>query len=159
MLNSYTITIDTENGIREIFVSPFLLQSKEEPDIQTGEHNIQVLYFYDNLRDDDYWTMLEQGEVFKEEWKSDRFIIDWGQDFEKYYLGSLYIDYEGQCFSQWEGKSGNFSDKDVNTLGKALFNPKSETHAVLMFTPTRPSNINLGIKRTPRKTSPGKLKG
>jgi hypothetical protein len=146
MLNSYIITIKTKTGVREVFVSPFLLQSKVEPDIKTGEHDIRILYFYADLRDTAYWEMLEREEILKEEWKSDRFIINWGQDFEKYYLGSLCIDYEAQRFWQWEGKSGNFSDEDVTVLGKSLFNPESQTKKVLMFTPTRPSDFKLTLR-------------
>jgi hypothetical protein len=46
MLNSYAITIKTERGVREIFVSPLLLQSKyhsiilKSHEIETWHTNI-----------------------------------------------------------------------------------------------------------------------
>ncbi|WP_316810298.1 hypothetical protein [Pedobacter heparinus] len=146
MFNSFIITIETEIGVREIFMSPFLLQSKQEPNIKTGEHDIKVLYFYDNLRDQDYLAMLGQKEFFIEEWKSDRYIINWGQDFEKYYLGSLHINYQTQRYWQWEGKSGSFTDKDVKALVDSVLNPQSKIRPVTLVAPTLPSDFNLSLR-------------
>jgi hypothetical protein len=143
MLNSYAITIKTERGVREIFVSPLLLQSKERPNIKSGV--IEILYFYDQPRDNDYMTMIEK-EILREEFKSDRYIINYGQDFEKYYIGSFCVDLDKKRYWQWKGKSDDFSEQDVRVLAEILFDPQSPTRSVTLFTPTRPSDINLTRK-------------
>jgi hypothetical protein len=146
MLNSCIITIKTESGDREIFVSPLLLQAKEPPNIKSGK--IGILYFYDQLRDDACKAMLET-EVLPEEFKSDRYVINYGQDFEKYYLGSLHVDFDAKRYWQWEGKTSKLSEQDVKVLGESLFDPHAQSRPATLFTPTRPSDFNL-IKINPR---------
>jgi len=135
------ITVDMENGGREILISPFLLQSKTPPDLKSGK--IEILYFYEQLRDADYMKMLEQDSTASR-FKSDEFIINYGQDFEKYYLGSLHIDFDAKRYWQWEGKPNKLSKQDVNALGESLLNLPLKSRSVTLFTPTRPSDINLG---------------
>ncbi|SDP01548.1 hypothetical protein SAMN05428975_0021 [Mucilaginibacter sp. OK268] len=143
MLNSYIITIPIESGDCEIFVSPFLLQSKEPPNIKSGK--IEILYFYGQLRDDAYKARLEQ-EVLPEKFKSDTYIINYGQDFEKYYLGSLHVDFDTKHYWQWEAKSSKLSEQDVKVLAESLFDPQlPHSKPVTLFTPTRASDINLGL--------------
>ncbi|MEZ2336474.1 hypothetical protein AB6735_12620 [Mucilaginibacter sp. RCC_168] len=142
MLNSVIITIPIESEEYEIFVSPFLLQSKEPPNIKSGK--IEILYFYGQLRDDDYKTMLEK-ETLAEKFKSDGYIINYGQDFGKYYLGSLHIDLDTKRYWQWEGQSNKLSDQDVKLLAESLFNLKAKSRPVTLFTPTRPSDFNFGL--------------
>jgi hypothetical protein len=142
MLNSYILTIKTESGEREIFVSPFLLHSKVRPDITSGK--IDILYFYDQMQGKDYKAMLER-EDLDEKFKSDRYIINCGQDFEKHYIGSFRVDLDKKYYWDWEGKSGNeMIEQDVKILAKTLFNPESSSRPVTIFTPTRASDINLG---------------
>jgi hypothetical protein len=86
MLSTYIITVKAERGEREIFVSPGLLQSKQRPVIRNGM--VTVLYFYGQMQDDNYKALLEK-EVVAEEFKSSDYIINCGQDFEQYYLGSI----------------------------------------------------------------------
>jgi hypothetical protein len=142
MLSSYIITIKIESGECEIFVSPLLLQSKKRPDMKSGK--IETLYFYGQLRDEDYMAMLEQ-EVWAAEFKSNSYIINYGQDFEKYYLGSLCVDFDTKRYWQWEGKSSKLGELDVKIIGESLFDPQTQKHQVTMFTPTRPSDFNLAI--------------
>ena len=98
MLSGPVITIKTEIREREIFVSPLLLQSKEQPDIKTGK--IVILYFYDQLRDDAYKAMIEKDDL-PERFRSDKYIVNYGQDFGEYYLGSMYVDFETKSYWQW----------------------------------------------------------
>ncbi|WP_419699625.1 hypothetical protein [Mucilaginibacter sp. NFX135] len=142
MLNSVIITIPIESEEYEIFVSPFLLQSKEPPNIKSGK--IEILYFYGQLRDDDYKTMLEK-ETLAEKFKSDGYIIYYGQDFGKYYLGSLHIDLDTKRYWQWEGQSNKLSDQDVKLLAESISNLKAKSRPVTLFTPTRPSDFNFGL--------------
>ena len=142
MLNSIIITLNTEEGELEIFVSPLLLQSKERPNIKSGK--IGILYFYEQIRDEDYMANLEQ-EVLAEEFKSDRYIVNYGQDFAKHYLGSLCVDFDTKRYWQWEGNSNKLSEQDVKVLGESLFDPRGQSRPVTMFTPTRPSDFNLGM--------------
>ncbi len=135
MLNSYIIIIQEDDKNREVFVSPFSLHSKERPQIKSGK--IEVLYFYENLRDNKYWAMLEK-EVLAEKFKSDGYIINYGQDFGEYYLGSLRIDYDTKRY--WQPDKMN--EQDANILGKALFDAGSLTNPVIMSTLTRPTDFN-----------------
>lgn len=143
MLSTQTITINTKNGEREIFIAPFSLHSKTRPDLKPG--SIHKLHFYDQLRDDAYEENLKQ-EVLPDKFRSDEYIINYGQDFEQYYLGSLNFDFETRRYWQWEGKQGDgLNDEEVKTLGESLFAPQSKMRNVVMLTPTRPSDFNLGI--------------
>jgi hypothetical protein len=140
MTNCLILTIKVEGGEREIYVSPVMLQSKEPPDIKSGP--IGRLYFYDPLRDDHYRENLKKDPI-DERFKSNSYIINYGQDFEKFYLGSLWVDFDTKRHWQWEGNSSRLCEQEVNALGKLLFNSYSETRNVTIFTPTRPSDINL----------------
>jgi hypothetical protein len=141
MLNTSVITVKLESGESEIFISPLLLQSKERPNLKSGK--IEILYFYSQMQDDEYKALLEK-EALAEDFKSSDYIINCGQDFEKYYLGSLHIDVDSKSYSQWEHGSQKLSEQDIKVLADSLFNPQSQSRSVTMFTPTRPSDINLG---------------
>lgn len=143
MLNGPVITIKTEIGELEIFVSPLLLQSKEPPNIKSGK--IAVLYFYDQLRDEEYKAIVEKDDDLTERSKSENYVINYGQDFGKHYLGSMYVDFETKRYWQWEGNSNKLSEQDVKVLGESLFDPEAQTRTFTLFTPTRPSDINLGL--------------
>jgi hypothetical protein len=141
MLISNIITINTDNGLREIFISPFLLHSKMRPDIKSGK--IEALYFYDLVPENEYNAMLEQ-ENLDDRFKSNEYIINYGQDFEKYHIGSFRVDADKKLCWGWEGKPGNkMSDQDIKVLGDTLFNPGSHLRVVTLFTPTRASDFNL----------------
>lgn len=138
MLSTVTVTIETEDGEREILVSPFLLQSKVPPDIKSGK--ISVLYFYDQLWDDDYWIMVDK-EFLPEKFKTNDHIINCGQDFGKSYLGSLQIDFDTKFCGEWAGEPGKLTDLEVKVLVESFFQLK--TRQVVIFSPTRPSDFNL----------------
>ncbi|HEY9000302.1 MAG TPA: hypothetical protein VIM89_03035 [Mucilaginibacter sp.] len=143
MLNSFTVNVKIGDIKCEVFISPFLLQAKKIPDdIKSGK--LTKLYFYYQLRDDGYVANLEQ-EILDDKFKSDQFIINYGQDFEKHYLGSLCVDFDNKRYWQWEG-ANTLSEDDVKSLGDSLFNPELQSR-VTLFTPTRPSDFNFGIIR------------
>jgi hypothetical protein len=144
MLNFFAITIQTENGERDIYVSPLLLQAKEPPNLKSGP--LHKLYFYKELNDADYKAKLAEDEIGSR-FKKDNYIINLGQDFEKYYLGSLNVDFETKRYWQWEGKLGSLTQKEVKSLGESLFNSQGKSRSVILFTPTRPSDFNFGIAR------------
>ena len=104
MLISNIITINTDSGLREIFISPFLLHSKMRPDIKSEK--IEALYFYDLVPEDEYNAMLEQ-ENLDDRFKSNEYIINYGQDFEKHYIGSFRVDADKKLCWGWDGKPGN----------------------------------------------------
>lgn len=141
MLNFYTVKIQTQNGEMDVYVSPFLLQSKVLPDIKSGP--IHKLYFYRNLIDEEYQAAIRE-EVISYKFKSDEYVINFGQDFERYYLGSLKVDFENKRFWEWEGNSNQFSSEAVQALGETLFNPIGKSRRVVLFTPTRPTDFNFG---------------
>ncbi|MFC0518570.1 hypothetical protein ACFFGT_30425 [Mucilaginibacter angelicae] len=144
MLTFNTISIQTENGEQEIYISPFLLQSKKPPDIKSGR--LEKLYFYKELIDADYKAALEREEM-NSRFKTDEYVLNLGQDFEKYYLGSLHVDFDSKRYWQWEGKPGLLTEQDIKTLGENLFNPHAKLRRVTLFTPTRPSDFNFGRTR------------
>lgn len=144
MLSTFTIKIKTEKGEREIYISPLSLQSKTPPDLKSG--TVCKIYFYDQLRDDEYLRNLKQ--EFPQYLSSDKYIINYGQDFEKYYLGSMYIDFETKRYWEWEGKPGGLGELEVRALCEAFFNQQSEKR-ITIFTPTIPSDSNLGKLQYP----------
>jgi hypothetical protein len=144
MLNFYTVSIQTQNGEMEIYVSPFLLHAKVWPDIKSGP--LDKLYFYRDLVDDEYKTGLEK-EGMSNKLKDDGYVINFGQDFERYYLGSLNVDFENKRFWQWAGYSDQLTDEAVQALGESLFNSSTKFRRVVLFTPTRPSDFNFGRHR------------
>ncbi|MFS2187458.1 hypothetical protein ACCC92_12345 [Mucilaginibacter sp. Mucisp84] len=144
MLNSSIITIETETGEREIYISPFLLQSKEPPNLKSG--TIEKLYFYNDLNDDAYKATLAL-EPMRHQFKTDDYILNLGQNFENYYLGSFHIDFKNRRCWQWEGKPNMLTEHDVKNLGENLFNPNVKSRQFTLFTPTRPSDFNTGRLR------------
>lgn len=143
MLNSYIITIKLNNKDYEIFVSPILLHSEhKQQNIKSGM--IEVLYFYGQLRDDTYKVMIEQEDLL-EKFKTDQYIINYGQDFGKYYLGSLRVDFEAKRYWQWDGKGNKLTEQDVKILGESLFDKEANSKPVILLTPTRPSDFNFAI--------------
>lgn len=144
MLNSSAISIETETGEQEIYISPFLLQSKEPPNLKSG--TIEKLYFYKDLNDDAYKAALEL-DTLNGRHKTEGYILNLGQDFESYYLGSLFVDFNNKRCWQWEGKPGLLTGQDVKTLQETLFNPNAKLRRFTLFTPTRPSDFNFGRGR------------
>jgi len=140
MLNSIIITIPIEDIEYKIFVSPFPLHSKEKLDIKSGK--IEKLFFYNNLKDNEYETKLQQNFIDRI-FTSDKYIINYGQDFEKYYLGSFNLDFESKRFWQWEGSSNKFREEEAEILADYLFNHSSKHQSIIMFTPTKASDFNL----------------
>ncbi|MGZ3756471.1 MAG: hypothetical protein ACXVAY_16350 [Mucilaginibacter sp.] len=140
MLNCYSIILNIGNRKREVLVSPLMLQSKEPPDIQSGK--INKLFFYEHLFDEEYKANLTQGHL-ADKFKADNYIINYGQDFDKYYLGCLNVDFDNKRYWEWNGQSGKLDDNDVKTLGESLFNADVESRSITIFTPTRPSDFKL----------------
>lgn len=139
MLNFYAITVQTESGDIEVYVSPLLLQSKKAPNLKPGK--LEKLYFYSELMDENYYKGLEQTAVNDHAMQS-KYIINYGQDFEGYYIGCFNIDYDTRCYWQWEGKADLFTAQSVKTLAECLFNPNSKSRQAILFTPTPPFDIN-----------------
>lgn len=146
MVSTFTIKIKTEKGEREIYISPFLLQSPPT-NVKSGTITVCRIYFYDQLKDDDYINGVKQ--EFPQYLDSDKYVINYGQDFEKYYLGSLYIDFETKSYSDWEGKHDGLDQVEIKALGDALFDEQSIRKSIVLFTPTRPSDFNLGKLQYP----------
>jgi hypothetical protein len=91
--------------------------------------------------DDDYNTGLELYEM-KNLDLPDYYIINYGQDFERYYIGSFRVDYDTRSYRQWEGTSIPFSKNDVKALAECLFTPDSKSRRATIFTPTPSSAFN-----------------
>ncbi|HWD89442.1 MAG TPA: hypothetical protein VG367_15025 [Mucilaginibacter sp.] len=142
MIATHTIKIKTKHGEHEIFISPLLLQSKTFPDFKSGTITLCKIYFYENLKDDDYKKGVQQ--EFPQYLSSDKYVINYGQDFEKYYLGSYNVDFETKHCWEWEGKLGGLNEEEIKVLGETLFDPESIGRNITIFTPTRPSDFNLG---------------
>ena len=140
MLSCYSIILNTENGKREIVVSPLLLQSKELPDVKAGK--VYKLFFYEYWMDEEYMSNVEK-EYLPDQFKADNYLINYGQDFSKHYLGSLNIDSDSKCYSDWKGQPGKLNETEVKTLGESLFDPNVESRRIIIFTPTRPSDFKL----------------
>ncbi len=144
MLYTYSIILRTEHGKREIFVSPVPLQSNETPDIKPGK--IDKLFFYDHCFDEEYKENLRK-EHLPEKYMSDDYIINYGQDFGKCYLGCFNVSFDNKNCWGWQGEPGKLNDDEVTALGESLFNERIESRRITIFTLTRPSDINLGRVR------------
>jgi hypothetical protein len=145
MLSCSTIFLITANGEREILVSPLLLQSKEPPDVKSGK--IVILFFYEHWIDEEYRLNLKQ-ERIPDDHKTDSHLINYGQDFNKYYLGSLNIDFDTRRCWDWTGPAGKLDEREIEALVKALFDPEKKSRRITIFSPTRASDFNLGIIKT-----------
>lgn len=144
MLTTNVLTIQTESGKRDIYVSPFLLQSKKAPNLKSGTFKLTKLYFYHELKDNDYFSGLGLQDMVSQS-PSEEYVINYGQDFGKYYLGSLNLDFDSKRYWQWESESNIFTEQDVKILAESLFNPNPELRRITIMTPTRPSDFNFGI--------------
>jgi len=143
MIFTYSIILNTENGKREILISPFCLQAKQRPDLKSGK--INKLFFYDHCIDEKYKENLKR-EHLDDKFRSDDYLINYGQDFGNYYLGYFNIDFDSKSYWGWEGEPGKLNDNEVKALGESLFNENIESRHITIFTPTRPFDINFGIR-------------
>lgn len=77
--------------------------------------------------------------------KFDHYVINYGQDFETYYLGGLNVDFDSKRYWNWERGTKIFSEQDIIRFAELLFDPHVSTRYVTIFTPTRPSDFNFDI--------------
>ncbi|MGV3541249.1 MAG: hypothetical protein ACO1OQ_15645 [Rufibacter sp.] len=140
MLNLIKITIPIKGIDYEIFVSAFPLHSKGKLDIKSGQ--IEKLFFYNQLKDNEYKTKSQQNFI-DNKFISDDYIINFGQDFEKYYLGSFNVNFDSNSFWQWEGNTNKFREEEAGILADYLFNHSSKHQSIIMFTPTKSSDFIL----------------
>lgn len=146
MITSNLIIIASEAGSREIFVSPFLLQFNERPNIKSGP--ISRLYFYEGWNDEEYKANLQREMAYlSSDFMTNDYIIYYGQDFSKYYIGCLEIDPERKSYRVDTEQEIKLKDEDAVALGESIFNTIAEHRRITLFTPTRPSDFNLGFKR------------
>lgn len=140
MLMSSTLTITIKHIEYNIFFSPFSLHIKEVPKFKDGK--IEKLFFYNNLKDQAYSTLVKQHDKINQ-FESDDCVLNLGQDFGKYYLGSSDIDTENKVLSNWQGNLHAFTTEELALIADALFNPNNFLKPTRLFTPTTPSAINL----------------
>lgn len=149
MINLQPIPIQTDRGEHIVYVSPVLLQSKEPPSIKSGR--VGKLYVYRELRDKEYKENVDPADLLLVR-NAEKLVIYYGQDFSKYYLGSFHVDFEKKLYWDWEADvNANQLAQYVRQLASYLFDPPvSLLPSVTVFTPTRPSDINLGVIRKQR---------
>jgi hypothetical protein len=140
MISTQTLIVNTQSGKREFLISPVMLQSKELP---KKFDKIVKLYFYENWFDEAYKTNLEK-ERLDDKFKTEDYFINYGQDFSKFYVGYLTADFENKTFWGWQGEPNKLSNADAEILINSLSNPRTENRSIVIFTPTRPSDFNLG---------------
>jgi len=141
MISTDSIILNTENGRWEIVISPIMLHSKERPDVKPGK--IVKLFFYENWIDEEYKENLSKQEYLLLMLKERNYLFNLGQDFSKFYLGSLNVDLEQQTYWDWIGEKDKLNNEDIDALGKSLFNPDTERKKVVIFTPTPASAFQL----------------
>lgn len=142
MLNTFIIPIYADGKDYQILVSPFSLHLFNQSKLISGK--IEKLYFYNNLRDDNYLTMLKKTGI-SEKFTSDEFIVHIGQDFGEYYLGSVQIDIEKGTYWDWEGKLSLFPEEQLIILAESAFHSGINCKPVTLLTPTRPSDLNFSL--------------
>ncbi|MCF8254789.1 MAG: hypothetical protein K9H61_06315 [Bacteroidia bacterium] len=146
MLGISYFTLIIEGLEHTIYASPIGIHLKKQATIKSGK--VEKLFFYSDLRDSKYQSLVDKNEIYSSV-KFGKSILNIGQDFEEYYLGSFQLDYDEKKFWDWRGKSSNFGEKEVVILAEALFNQKTEFKKILIFTPTLPSQLN--FKKGPIK--------
>lgn len=139
MISTDIVTIHANNVKREILISPLLLQSKEPPVTKFGK--IINLYFYENWVDNEYIANLQKE---ADHHRSDKYLINYGQDFSKFYLGTSMVDFENRTLQEWQVDSEKLNNHGVKILEAALFDPDSERRRIIIFTPTRPDDFRHG---------------
>ena len=148
MINLLPIPIQTESGEYMVYVSPVLLQPTDRPKFQSGK--VGRLYIYKELRDDEYKSTVDPADLSLLR-NPENIVIYYGQDFSKYYLGSFNIDFEHKRYWDWEGNTEQLTTQHIKALASYLFDPPSnQLPQVVLFTPTRPSDINLSVIRKPQ---------
>jgi len=139
MIGALIMIINTENGIREILLCPIMLQSKN-PLADIKDRKFTKLFFYEHWMDEAYKANLN-GEYLPEDFKTEKYLINYGQDFSKYYLGYINVDLDNKTY----GIPEDHADKmDIlHALGDLYFDEHTEPRLVIIMTPTRPSDIHI----------------
>jgi hypothetical protein len=139
-----TITIKTQKGKREICLTPVMLTPEDFANIQSV--TFKKLHLYDDLRDETYKKNNSIRYLDKMP-NSEDLVVNYGQDFSNYYLGELDIDLDTKQYSNWKAKSDKFSVEDLKLLMEQLFSIDFKPGRVIIFTPTNPADINLGLRK------------
>lgn len=144
MISLNTITILTDRGNREIYISLAMLNPKALANLRPGK--IKKLFLYDNLKDDRLKANVPP-ELLATMPHSKDLVINYGQSFDPYFLGELNVDFDKRCYSNWNSKSDQLTTVELKALMEQVFNG-CELRTVTIFTPTKPSDINLALMRT-----------
>lgn len=156
MINLNTISIITEHGKCEFYLSPIKLHEKISADISFGK--VTKLYLYSDLKDELYHSNLPveylqmfdrsklnlQEELVKKKMRDhENYVLFYGQSFEPYYLGDCDIDFDKKTYSNWRGNMKQFDEQYLEIIIKKIFNNGDDLDTKTIFSPTLPSNINL----------------
>jgi hypothetical protein len=139
MISTYSVIFDDGNRKREILLSPVMLHSKERPDIKPSSS--VKLYFYEHWVDDEYKENVSQQKNLLAGFEDEKYLINFGQDFSKYYVGSLNVDLEKETY--WDGKSDKLNDDQLKLLAESILSKNGERRHIIIFTPTPPSAFHL----------------
>ena len=144
MVSLIPFIIPEKKGDREVYISPIMLHSKELNKIKADK--IEKLYVYSDLKDENYRGNALTDSLSLSE--PENWIIHDGQNFEDYYLGQCDIDFDKKSYSNWRGKSEDFTERNLEVVANWLFNIQREPRKVILFTPTRASEFNLIRKKS-----------
>lgn len=142
------IILNTENGKREILPTPLMLHSKNlREEIKSLAEKMKggkivKLFLYEHWVDDQYKATLEREYSYlPDDFKTEKFLINYGQDFGKYYLGYLYADFDNKSCSIPEDQADKADD--LKLIGDLFFSEDRESRTITIFTPTRPDDIKI----------------
>ncbi|MDI1233563.1 MAG: hypothetical protein PSX81_04725 [bacterium] len=141
MIGADVIILNTKNGRREILPCPFMLIS-DDPFSYMEDGKFNKLFFYEHWIDEAYKANLAD-EILPDEFKTEKHLIDFGQDFNKFYIGYLNVDFDNKSYSIPIDQQGRIDD--LKAIGEVLFKDDTETRRIIIFKPTRPSDINLAL--------------
>ena len=98
MVNLIEFVLQSDKGLRTLFVSPVFLQSNEVPSLDS----LNKAYVYEELIKEDWWSALggNKDRFPIELQKEIKPVIKYNQDFEQAYLGYLRFSDES---NRWEG--------------------------------------------------------
>lgn len=148
IIGAEVIILNTEGGKREILAMPIMLQSENlRADLKALADNIKdgkiiKLFLYEHWIDNEYKASLEREYAYlQDDFKTEKYLINYGQDFSRYYLGYLYVDRGNKSYSLPEGQAHKADD--LNAVGEMFFSQDKESREITIFTPTRPDDIKV----------------
>ncbi|MEZ4803906.1 MAG: hypothetical protein R2852_00050 [Bacteroidia bacterium] len=149
IINAEIIILNTDHRKREILTSAFMLHSKNTLDAlnemkglvaDMNASKVIKLFLYENWIDEEYNENLKQ-KFIPNDLKTDKYLINYGQDFGKYYLGYLSVDFINK--THWIPVEPGDKIDNLKAIGDALFSQNKESRRIIIMNVTTPDDLKV----------------